>query len=449
MDQLVVPPVSERKKLRRRTAVVGSLAALMGLLAIGALAWYLTHRAPPEGGANFGPGGGGRGGPSTTVGVATAEAVDIPVQLDALGTVLPSAIVTVRPQVGGVLQKILFKEGDTVRAGQMLAQIDPRQFEMVLMQTSGQRQRDEAQLASARVTLQRYQTLLGEDSIARQEVDTQSALVKQLEGSVMSDRASEGSARLNLGYSKIVAPISGRIGLRVVDVGNVVGTNDAGGVAVITQISPIDVQFAVPQDQVNEVLTRSANGATLAVVALDRTRTTVLGTGRFSTLDNQIDLQTGTVRAKARFGNDKLTLFPNQFVNIRLLLRTIAGAVTVPVTALRHGSNGDYVFVLNKTERTAALRPVTRGQATVDRIEIVSGLKLGEQVITEGADRLKDGARVMLPGDKPLAPGAGGKGKRGARPGASAGTEAAPSGAAPTPPPDGPRRKRPAGEPGA
>ena len=393
----------------RRRKIVGAAIAVLGLVALALLAWYLTHQKSDP--ANR-PGGARP--PSSTVGVATAEAQDIPVQLDALGTVLPAAVVTVRPQVGGVLQKILFKEGETVRAGQVLATIDPRQFEMALMQASGQRQRDEAQLASALVTLQRFQTLLAQDSIARQEVDTQAALVAQLQGSVMADRASEGSARLNLGYSKIVAPIAGRVGLRVVDVGNVVSANDAAGVAVITQVNPIDVQFAIPQDQVNEVLTRSANGASLPVVALDRSRSTELATGRFSTIDNQIDLQTGTVRAKARFSNDAQRLFPNQFVNVRLLLRTISAAITVPVTALRHGSKGDFVYVLNAAQRTVALRPVTRGQSTVERVEITAGLKLGEQVITEGADRLKDGASVTLPGDRPPPLGGpNGKGKRG------------------------------------
>lgn len=438
MDQLTAPqqhtPAKNYTTVRAgpqgRTVVAGGLIALIALSILGALAWYLTHHKPTEGGAY-----GGRGSPGSTVGVATAEARDIPVQLDALGTVLPAAIVTVRPQVGGVLQKILFKEGDTVHAGQVLATIDPRQFEMALMQSSGQRQRDEAQLAGAKVTLHRFQTLLGEDSIARQEVDTQAALVQQIEGTVTADRASEGVARLNLGYSKIVAPISGRLGLRVVDVGNVVGSNDVNGIAVITQVNPIDVQFAVPQDQVAEVLARAATGTVLPVAALDRTRTTVLAKGRFSTLDNQIDLQTGTVRAKARFANDGLRLFPNQFVNVQLQLRVIAGAVTVPVTALRHGSNGDYVFVLNKVERTVVFRPVTRGQTTVDRVEIIRGVGLGEEVITEGADRLKDGSKVMLPGDRP-AMGGRGKSKRGG----SVDDAATPAGAVPA---AGARRKRP------
>lgn len=398
-----------RNKPSARSRVIGSVIVVLALAALGGLAWYLTH--PETSSAGNGrpgqkPGQGGGPPNATTVGVARVDAVDLPVILDALGTVVPAATVTVRPQVGGVLQKILFREGETVRAGQVLALIDPRQFDMAVMQASGARQRDEAQLASARVTLQRFQGLLAQDSIARQEVDTQNALVKQLEGSVTADRATEGSARLNLGYSKIVAPISGRVGLRIVDVGNVVSANDVAGIAVITQVTPIDVQFSVPQDQLAEILTRSANNTVLPVTALDRTRTVELGKGRFSTLDNQIDVQTGTVRAKARFANDTLALFPNQFVNVRLFMRTVQGALTIPVSALRHGSNGDYVFVVDPTTRVAALRPVTRGQSTVDRIEVTAGLTKGELVITEGADRVKDGAKVTLPGEK--APAAGG-----------------------------------------
>jgi multidrug efflux system membrane fusion protein len=422
------------KRPSRRALIIGGVIAVLVLAGLGWLAWHLTHSdsaASPAGAR--GPGG-GRG--VTTVGVATAERADIPVVLEALGTVIPAANVIVRPQVGGVLRQVSFREGQMVKAGDLLATIDPRQFEMSLLQASGQRQRDEAQLESAKVTLQRFRTLLEQDSIARQEVDTQAALVKQLEGTVTGDRAAEGVARLNLGYSRIVAPISGRVGLRVVDVGNVVSANDANGIAVITQVSPIDVQFSVPQDQVPEVMTRVNEGAVLPVTALDRTRTNTLDAGRFLTLDNQIDTQTGTVRAKARFDNAKLALFPNQFVNVRLLLRMIKGGVMVPVTALRHGTNGDFVFVLNTEERTASLRSVTRGQATVDKVEITAGLQPGEKVITEGADRLKDGAKVVLAGDKPPAPGARGQGSGGGKTGGKRGPRAdgtaAPAGTQPS-----------------
>ncbi|MES2152277.1 MAG: efflux RND transporter periplasmic adaptor subunit [Pseudomonadota bacterium] len=431
------PPVVRRS---RHSRLIGSTVAVLAMAALGGLAWFLLHPAagaggPPGapggfGGGGRGPGGGGRGGPPTTVGVATAEKADIPVLLDALGTVTAAATATVRPQVSGILQKIHFGEGQLVKAGQVLATIDPRPFEMALLQSSGQRQRDEAQLDSARVTLERYRTLLAQDSIARQEVDTQAALVKQLEGTAMTDRAAEGMARLNLSYTQVKAPITGRVGLRVVDMGNLVGSSDAAGIAVITQLSPIDVEFAVPQDQVPALQGRINEGASLAAAAFDRTRTIQLDGGKFAALDNQVDIQTGTVKAKARFSNVKQALFPSQFVNLRLELRTIKDAVVVPVTALRHGANGDFVYVLDAAERTVKLQPVTRGQATVDKVEIKTGLAAGQQVITEGADRLKDGGKVTLPGDKPAMGGGGRGGKRGAagRGGEAAGAESAPAG---------------------
>jgi len=423
------PALTQPQPRPRRSRLVGSIVAILAMVALGALAWYLTHRTPegaggpggagarqggaPGGAGARGPGGpgGGRGGPATTVGVATAEQVDLPVTLEALGTVVPAAVATVRPQVSGVLQKINFTEGQLVRAGQVLATIDPRTFEIALLQATGQRQRDEAQLESARLTLSRYRTLLEQDSIARQEVDTQAALVKQLEGAITTDRAAENQARLNLSYTQVKAPIAGRVGLRTVDIGNLVGSGDANGIAVITQFSPIDVEFAVPQDGVPELQSRIVANATLPAVALDRTRTNELAQGRFAALDNQVDVQTGTVRAKARFENKDNKLFPSQFVNLRLQVRTIENAVVVPVNALRHGANGDFVFVLNEQAKTVAMRTVKRGQATVDKIQVLEGLKPGERVITEGADRLKDGAKVTLPGERPQ-----GQGQQGERP---------------------------------
>ncbi|MFC3458712.1 efflux RND transporter periplasmic adaptor subunit [Massilia haematophila] len=422
MDSPVSPNKTSTTPPRtKRGRIAGSIVAVLAMVALGALAWYLTHRAPagaggpgaaggrPGAGSAAGPaaggpgrgGGGGRGMPATTVGVATAEQADIPVMFDALGTVVPAAVATVRPQVSGVLQKIHFTEGQQVKAGQVLATIDPRTFEISVLQATGQRQRDEAQLESARLTLSRYQTLLEQDSIARQEVDTQAALVKQLEGTVTTDRAAENQARLNLSYTQVKAPIAGRVGLRTVDIGNLVGSGDANGIAVITQFSPIDVEFAVPQDQVPELQRRIAQSATLPATALDRTRSNELAQGRFAALDNQVDVQTGTVRAKARFENADSKLFPSQFVNLRLQVRTIEDAVVVPVNALRHGADGDFVFVLNEQQKTVSMRPVKRGQATADRVQVTEGLKPGERVITEGADRLKDGAKVTLPGERP------------------------------------------------
>src|SRR5450830_1262518 len=416
MDSQTTPNTARRS---RRSKIVGTVIALAVMAALGGGAWYLTHSGASAQGGAGGPGGPGgpggrRGGPSTTVGVATAVKSDLPVVLDALGTVTAASTVTVRPQVSGILKELKFKEGGMVKAGQVVAQIDPAQFEMALMQATGQRQRDEAQLENARLTLKRYETLLGQDSIARQDVDTQAALVKQLEGTVMTDRAAEGTARLNLGYTKVVSPISGRAGLKVVDIGNLVSTSDAGGVVVVTQLSPIDVQFSVPQDKVQTIQERLNAGSALAALALDRTRTHTLDQGSLSALDNQVDVQTGTVRAKARYTNDKMALFPSQFVNVRLELGNITGAVLVPVTALRHSNNGDFVYVL-KADKTVTVRMVTRGQATTDMVEIRAGLEAGEQVITEGADRLKEGAKVTLAGDKPAgARGAGAGGATGA-----------------------------------
>jgi multidrug efflux system membrane fusion protein len=403
------------KKKRRW---LGTTIAIVLVVALGALAWHVTHKDKAAAGAGGpggpgGPGGGRRGGtPPTTVGVATATHADIPVTIDALGTVTPSATVTVTPQVTGVLNKVGFEEGQLVKAGEVLATIDPRPFQLALMQAQGNEEKDEASLDAANVTLKRYQILQKQDSIAVQDVDTQAALVKQLQGTVLTDKAAVGTAKLNLDWSRITAPVSGRIGLRTVDVGNLVSSGTSTGVAVITELAPIDVEFAIPQDHIPQVQGRIATGAHLIVTAYDRTRTQVLDTGVFLSLNNQSDTQTGTVRAKARFANAQNTLFPSQFVNVRILVDTVKNAIVVPITALRHGPNGDFVYVLNDN-RTVSLRTVVQGQSTGDSVAITSGLQIGERVITDGGDRLKDGAKVMLPGDAASA------GARGARGGAS------------------------------
>jgi membrane fusion protein, multidrug efflux system len=425
------PAPPPRRKLSRRASVIGTVIAVVVAAGLAWLAWDLTRpeqlsavqRGPGGAGGAGGAGGraGGGGGPgggaagargATTVGFAVAEAADIPVNLEALGTVAPQATVRVRPQVNGVLTQVLFTEGQNVKKGQLLATIDPRPFEMALQQALGQRMRDEAQLAAARVTLERFETLLKQDSIARQEVDTQRATVNQLAATVVASKANEGTARLNLSYARIVAPIDGRVGLRNVDVGNQVSTGDTNGIAVITKMSPIDVEFAIPQD--HAAWLQHNSGAFMEVKAFDRTRTEMLDTGVFASLDNQIDTQTGTVRAKARFNNARQQLFPSQFVNVQLQVRTIKNAVVVPVAAVRQSGSGEYVFVL-QDDRTVKLRPVVRGQPVGDRVQVTSGLQIGEKVITEGADRLRDGARVLLPGDTPRAGGGGGQGGGGRR----------------------------------
>jgi len=409
---------------------VGTTIAVLLIAGLGALAWHLTHPAaggrgataggPPGPGGPGGPGG-RRGGPSaTTVGVAAVTQADIPVYVDALGTVTPSATVTVTPQVSGVLTRVPFQEGQMVKTGQLLATIEPRPFELALMQAQGQLQKDEAQLDAAKVTLDRYQTLLKQDSIARQDVDTQAALVKQLQGTVLGDQAAVGSAKLNLQWTRITAPVSGRVGLRSVDVGNLVSSGTSTGITTITELAPIDVEFAIPQDRIPQLQARIAAGAVLAVSALDRTRTQLLDTGVFLSLNNASDTQTGTVRAKARFTNAHNALFPSQFVNVRILLDTLKDAVVVPIAALRHGPSGDFVYLLGD-DRTVSQVNVTQGLSTVDTVQITRGLQPGERVITEGGDRLKDGAKVQLPGDAASGPRRGAGGASGAGWGASGG----------------------------
>jgi len=379
------------------------LAILIVLAAIAGVIWYAVILAHSSSGPGAGGPGGGFGGgrgrrPSTTVGVATASVADIPITLDGLGTVTPAATVTVTPQVSGVITEIFFKEGQTVRKGQPLAQIDPRPLRQALLQAQGVLMRDEAQLTNARLQLSRDQTLLAQDSIARQDVDTQAALVKQLEGTVTTDRAQVGTAQLNLGYAKVVAPVPGRIGLRAIDLGNYIQAGSATGIAVVTEVTPIDVEFTVPQDAVPQIEAQARQGK-LAATAYDRTKTVVLDEGQFSTLDNQVDPTTGTVKAKARFANAKGTLFPSQFVNVRIALQTLRNVVVVPVTAVRTGPDGDFVWGL-KPDKTVTKVMVQRGPGTPTQTSIVRGLNPGARVITEGGDRLTEGAKVQLPGDR-------------------------------------------------
>jgi multidrug efflux system membrane fusion protein len=369
---------------------------LVCLAVLGGCAWYLAHRNAALTQAN---GFGGRR-PTATVAFATASVADIPVRMEALGTVTSLATATVHAQVAGVLTKINYTEGETVKRGEPLAVIDPRPFKLALDEAIAQQERDQAQLENARVILERNQTLLAQDSIAQQDVDTQAATVKQLQGTVEADRAAVNTAKLNLEYSNVQAPIGGRVGLRPVDVGNYVTSGDANGVATITQLSPIDVVFTLPADSVTVIQQQLHNGDALPTKVLDRTRSKVLGDGKFLTLDNQIDTQTGTVKAKARFENTDGVLFPNEFVNVQLQVNTIKQAVVVPTNAIRHGPNGDFVFLID-ADNTAHITPVHVGPSADDRVSISDGLKVGDRVVTEGGDRLVDGSVVHLPGQGP------------------------------------------------
>jgi multidrug efflux system membrane fusion protein len=332
------------------------------------------------------------------VGAAAASTADLPITLDALGTVTPLATVTVRTRIDGQLVQVGFQEGQHVRKGDFLAQIDPRPYQAALEQAEGQLARDQALLRNAEVDLVRYRQLVAEDSIARQTLDTQESLVRQYRATIKVDQGQVNSARLNLAYCRIVSPVEGRVGLRQVDEGNYVQTSDSGGIVVVTQLRPITVVFTIPEDNLQNVLMRTRAGVTLPVTAYDRSGTTKLATGVLTTIDNQIDPSTGTVKLKARFENADERLFPNQFVNVRLLVDTVQGATVIPSAAVQRGSQGTYVYVVSP-DGTATARPVTAGASDGEHLQVMKGIEPGERVVTDGVDRLRDGIKVTVPAD--------------------------------------------------
>jgi multidrug efflux system membrane fusion protein len=338
---------------------------------------------------------------AVAVGIATASMGDIQVRIPALGTVTPLATVTVKTQISGQLQKIGFREGQLVHAGDFLAQIDPRPYDAALLQAKGNLRRDQAQLADARTNLKRYEDLIKEDAVAAQQLDTQRALVDQYEGTVESDKAQVSAAEVNLAYTHIVSPVTGRVGLRQVDAGNYVTPNDANGIVVITQLEPITAIFPIPEDNVAGILHRMNAGSALPVEAYDRSNSTKLAVGKLLTLDNQIDTTTGTIKLRALFDNHDGALYPNQFVNVQLLEDTLHDQIVMPNAAVRRGAPNGVVttFVyLVKPDSTVTVRPVTLGVLDGERVAVKEGLKVGDVVVTDGGDRLRDGATVALPG---------------------------------------------------
>lgn len=380
------PPLQGGAKGRTKLVFL-VVAALCAALGAGAY-WFKTYGPGAKAAVQNQP-------RRVPVAAAEAKTQDVEVFLTGLGTVAPLNSVTVKSRVDGQLMQVLFREGQQVKAGDLLLVIDPRPFQVQLAQADGQLRRDTALLENARLDLKRFQDLMAQGAIARQQLDTQQALVHQYEGSVASDKAQADAARLQITYCRITAPVSGQVGLRQVDPGNMVRASDQAGLLVINQISPINVLFTLPEDQLPRVLQKLREGGRLRVDAFDREQTRKLAQGELASMDNQIDPNTGTVKLKAAFANAGGELYPNQFVNAKLLLDVIKGAVVIPAQAVQRGQQGTYVYVVTP-EGAAAQRPVSVGESADGQSVVLSGLQPGERVVVEGADRLRDGAQVEV-----------------------------------------------------
>jgi len=379
---------------RRTLALPGSLA----VLAIAAAGFYFQHASvAPEG--RFGSGDGRRGHDDhdapAAVAIETAARADFPVYLNGLGTVTALRTVTVRPRVDGELVRVAFSEGQMVKEGDLLAEIDPRPFQVQLQQAEGQLLRDVALLKNAEIDQGRYQSLLEQDSISAQQTVTQEAQVKQYQGSVEMDKAMVNNAKLQLSYARLTAPIPGRVGLRQIDQGNIVHASDAGGLVVITQLQPITVVFTLPEDKVQPIIQRWRSNEPVSVAAYDRAGKTRLAEGKLLAVDNQIDPTTGTLKLKAQFDNREGTLFANQFVNIKMHLDTLSGATLVSSAAIQHDAQGAFVYLVGQ-DKTVQIRRVTLGPTEADKVVVLSNLAVDETVVVEGVDRLRAGSQVDI-----------------------------------------------------
>lgn len=376
-------------KSRTKTGLLVLIA-----LAVAAGGYYAWHsRATPSQTAPANEKRGAANRPATPVQAAAAVLQSVPYYLNGLGTVTAANTVTVRSRVEGQLMALHFTEGEQVAAGTLLAEIDPRPYQVALTQAQGQLARDQATLANARRDLSRYEKLAKTSLVSQQDLDTQRALVSETLGTLKADEGNVASAQLNLTYSRITAPIAGRVGLRKVDTGNYISAGDTDGLVVITQTHPIDVVFSVAESNISQILKAQKSGQPLVVEAWDRSNTTLLTQGTLLSLDNQIDTTTGTIKLKARFSNEDDTLFPNQFVNARLKADTLQNAVTIPTAALQMSNEGHFVWVVNSENKVSKKR-VTAGLQDSQKVVISAGLEAGERVITDGIDRLTDGATV-------------------------------------------------------
>lgn len=423
-QQLQAPP-SSRKPKKRGLIWVVFLLIVAGVA--GYAVWRASHPAPVAGGAGGGGGrrGGGAGGQLGPVPVVISKVArsSIPVYLNGLGNVTAFYTVTVKSRVDGQIMKVDFNEGDLVHEGQLLIEIDPRPYQVQLELAEGTLARDQAMLNNAKLDLQRYQTLLAQDAIPKQQLDTQTALVAQFEGNIKQDTANIDSAKLNLTYAKVVAPITGVVGLRQVDPGNIIHASDATGMIVITQLQPISVLFTIPEDNLPQVTQKLRAGAHLPVDAYNRDNSKKIASGTLVTADNQIDNTTGTSKLKAVFKNTDNALFPQQFVNIRLLVDTLGNQQTVPNVAIQNGQQGTFVYAVDDQSRVH-LKPVQVGITTETSSQILGGLSDADRVVVDGTDRLIEGARVRVrkagelenpPGFDPGAGGGGGGGKKGGK----------------------------------
>ena len=403
-----IPPLtiashSSQQGKARPFVLAGLVIALAA--AGGGYWWYAKKQAPAQGSAaapasksgasgrsgRGGPGGPGGAGQSQPVSVGVVEQRDMRVLISAIGTMNARATAVVRAKVSGELLKLYFKEGDEVKAGQLLAEIDPRSFNAALVQVQGSLARDQAQLKNAQLDLQRYKDLLKQDSIASQQVDTQAALVRQLQGTVAADQGQVDAAKLQVSYTRVTAPISGRLGLRQADLGNVVNPSDANGLVTISQVRPIDAVFSLPEAHVSSLAEQLRAGKVMPVELWDREQKQILAKGQLNALDNTIDTTTGTVKAKAAFDNADGRLFANQFVNVKLQVRQLDQALAVPVTAVQN----NYVYLV-KPDKTVTQRKITVGVTDGDYVSVRGDLNPGDQVVTDGIDRLREGAQVTV-----------------------------------------------------
>ena len=383
------PSIGSSKTSKPRSRGWFVLTVIFFLLCLAAVVWWTRPSSAPQQ-----AGSGRNAGPMSIVPEVVGKG-DIGINLNALGTVTSLATVTIRTQISGYLMKIDFKEGDEVKKGDLLAEIDSRPYEAALAQAKGQLARDEAMLKGAQVDLTRYQGLAAQNAVPHQTLDTQIALVAQDQGTVEADRATVKSAEVNLQYCRIVSPLDGRVGLRQVDQGNYVTPGDANGLVVITQLQPISVLFTVPEDNLQAIAKRIAAGAVLPATAYDRSGATKIADGALQTFDSQIDPTTGTIKLRAEFPNQDRALYPNQFVNIRLLIDTHKDVTTISTAGVQRGVPGTFVYLINGDD-TVSVRPVKLGITDGDRVEVLSALTPGDRIVIDGADKLREGAKIVI-----------------------------------------------------